>query len=233
MATNETLYHPAAALVLFKPEGSDSGLYIEYYDMDENGCPVNPRPLSEREAQKLSKSLDTTAAVTKAFLTPEGLLPPYVLRINPANEGSVVWYTKAQKRMLYFRDSLGLASRELPVPALVWYADRHRLNVYAVRGNAKPRSGTPLCHAPFFNIYSNGNVCMGSVAVRIAKSATLEKFTKAWESYFFDSYFSHLIGGHNPIAGNLISLYKELAGAAQFPVSELLPNGTTVKDLLR
>lgn len=75
---------------------------------------------------------------------------------------------------------------------------------------------------------------MGSVDVRISQSAALEEFIQAWEGYFFGSYFSHLIDGHNPVKGNLISLYQNLAetGTA-FPVEELVPNTKQLKNLLR
>jgi PRTRC genetic system protein B len=228
-----TLYHPAAAIVVFKPEDNENNLYLEYYDMDDNGCPVNPRPLSVKEAQGLSKALDTRKAAAKAFLKPKGLLPSHVLHINPAESGSVIWYTKPQARKLYFTESLNFTSQELPLPALVWAADKKRLFVFALTGKGKPRLNTPLYNAPFFNLYRNGNVCMGSVAVRISQSASLEEFTEAWEGYFFGSYFSHLIDGHNPVAGNLISLYQSLAGTGAFPVEELTPTTKQLKHLLQ
>lgn len=232
--TTPTLYHPAAAIVVFKPENSENDLYLEYYDMDENGCPVNARPLSVKETQGLAKAIDIRKAAAKAFLKPKGLLPSFVLQINPSEDGSVVWYTKPQTQKLHFSESLGIASQELPLPALVWAANKSRLFVYALATKGKPRLSTPLFNAPFFNLYHNGNVCMGSVDVRISQSAALEEFIQAWEGYFFGSYFSHLIDGHNPVKGNLISLYQNLAetGSA-FPIEELVPNTKQLKNLLR
>lgn len=232
--TTPPLFFPAAAIVVFKPENNEDDLYLEYYDMDESGCPVNPRPLSVKEAQGLSKALDTRKAAAKAFLKPKGLLPSCVLHINPAENGSVVWYTKPQTRKLYFTDSLGFASQELPLPALIWAADKKRLHVFALKSKGKPSLTSLLYNAPFFNLYHNGNVCMGSVDVRISQSATLEEFIVAWEGYFFGSYFSHLIGGHNPVKGNLISLYRVLSEKkAPFPTEELVPLNKQLKHLLR
>lgn len=234
MEANNPLYHPAAALVLFKPEGSDTDLYIEYYDMDDNGCPVNPRPLTVRQAQGLSKALDTSREFAKAFLKPSGIMPPQVLHLNPAENGSVIWYTKPMRRKLYFSDGLGMPSGEISLPALVWAASRQQLFVFALKGKGKPRLSTPLFHAPFMNLYHNGNVCMGNVNVRISRAASLEEFITAWEGYFFGSYFSHLINAHSPVKGNLISLYRQLmeTGGA-FPLEELNECGKTIKDLLR
>lgn len=234
METADTLYHPSAALVLFKPEGSDTDLYIEYYDMDGNGVPVNPRPLTVRQAQGLSKALDTSKEVAKAFLKPKGIVPPKVLHFNPAENGSAVWYTKPMRKKLYFSQHLGLPSGEVSLPALVWAANRQQLHIYALEGKGKPRLSTPLFHAPFMNLYHNGNVCMGNVDVRISKAASLEDFMAAWEGYFFGSYFSHLINTHNPIKGDLIALYSQLMKTGEaFPVEELLPIGKTLRELLQ
>ncbi len=227
-----TLYHPAAAIVVFKPEDNSNDLYLEYYDMDEIGCPVNPRPLSVKEAQGLAKALDTRKANAKAFLKPKGIIPSTVLHINPAENGSVVWYTKPCRQKLHFTENLISPLDEIPLPALVWHADKSRLSVFALAGKGKPRLGTPLFHAPFFNLYRNGNVCMGSVSIDIRQSASLEEFIAAWEGYFFGSYFSHLIDNNNPVKGNLISLYKSLAGSDAFPAEELLPMRLTLKNLL-
>lgn len=232
-AETPTLYIPSAALVVFRTEDRDTNLYIEYYDMDESGCPINPHPLTVKEAQGLVKALDTRKAAAKVFLKPKGLLPSGVLHLNPAENGSVVWYTKPMRKMLHFKDDLGLPSCELPLPALVWAADKQHLHIFALKGKGKPRLNTPLYHAPFFNLYRKGNVCMGSVDVHISASASLEEFTSSWENYFFGSYFSHLIDGHNPVGMNLLSLYKSLAGNnIPFPVAELLPAHRILNDLI-
>lgn len=231
---NPTLYHPAAALVLFKPEGRENDLYIEYYDMDASGCPVNPRPLSLQQASGLAKALNSRKSAAKAFLKPSGLLPASVLHIDPAENGSVVWYTKPSGQRLHFTENLNINSGVAPLPALVWKADKKHLSVYALKAKRKPNATTPLYHAPFFNLYRNGSACMGTVNVQINAAASLEAFISQWEAYFFGSYFSHLIDSHNPITGNLTLLYKNLIGKAQaFPMEVLQPTGKTLNDLLR
>lgn len=233
MTPNVQLYQPRAALVVFTTGGFATP-YIEYYDMDETGCPVSPHPLTVREAQSLAKALDTRQQAGKAFLRPEGVLPAYVLHIDPSENGSAVWYTKPQTRKLYFTESLGLESGTVALPALVWKANKKELQVFALKGRSKPKAGTPLYHAPFFNLYRNGQVCMGNVNVAIKSAATLEEFITAWQGYFFRSYFSHHIDGHNPVEGNLITLYKELMAEPEkpFPTDTLRPTPLTLKNLL-
>lgn len=233
MTPNVPLYQPKAALVVFTASGCIAP-YIEYYDMDESGSPVNPHPLTVREAQSLAKALDTREQSGKAFLRPEGVLPDTVLHLDPSDNGSVVWYTKPQRQQLYFAESLGLQNGRVALPALVWKATKKELQLFALKSKTKPKAETPLYHAPFFNLYQKGNVCMGNVNIAIKSAATLEEFITAWQGYFFGSYFSHHINEHNPVGVNLFNLYKELMADPKkpFPTDTLRTTPLTLKNLL-
>ena len=57
---------------------------------------------------------------------------------------------------------------------------------------------------------------------------------RKWEDYFFNSYFSHLMYGHNPIRGNCVNLWKELIETGnKFPNKELKKSNKTLKNLLK
>lgn len=228
-----TLYHPKSALVIYETKGTETDMYVEYFDMDKNGNPTNAHPLAVREANKLAKALQTEEEKDKAFLKPKGILPTNILYINPSEKGTVLWYTKRQQRQLYFVNSLGIPNGKAQVPPMLWYASKSSLSVFALATDRRPTEKTPLHYAPFFNIYEKGNVCMGTVSIDIKKSASVEEFTIAWEDYFFNSYFSHLLGGYNPIKGNCVSLWKELMNTDKpFPKEVLRKNNRTLKNLL-
>ena len=229
-----TLYHPKSALVFYESNTLDKEVYVEHFDMDKNGMPINAHPLTEREAEQLAKSLTTEKQKQSAFLKPVGILPTTILHINPSRDkGAVIWYTKSQKRPLYFIEGLGIPSGQGFVPAMVWQADKNSLRVFALLSNRRPTEKTPLYYAPFFNIYEDGRVCMGSVSIEIKESACVEEFTKAWEAYFFNSYFSHLMGENSPVKGNCVSLWKDLISTGRtFPTAVLKKNNKTFKNLL-
>ena len=228
-----TLYHPKSALVIYETKGTETDMYVEHFDMDKNGNPTNAHPLTVREANKLAKALQTDEERDKAFLKPKGILPTDILYINPSEKGLVLWYTKRQQRQLYFVNSLGIPNGKAQVPSMLWYASKSSLSVFALASDRRPTEKTPLHYAPFFNIYEKGNVCMGTVSIDIKKSASVEEFTTAWEDYFFNSYFSHLLGGYDPIKGNCISLWKELMNTdSPFPKEVLRKNNRTLKNLL-
>ncbi|OXB07766.1 PRTRC system protein B [Flavobacterium pectinovorum] len=229
-----TLYHPKSALVFYETKGTDSDVYVEHFDMDKNGTPINAHPLTEREAKELARALATEKDNDKAFLKSSGILPTNILHINPnKDKGAVLWYTKTQLRQMYFVDSLGIPSGKAHVPAMLWLASKKSLTVFALASDRRPTEKTALHYAPFFNIYEKGNVCMGTVDIDIKNSASVEEFTRAWEHYFFNSYFSHSLC-ENLTRKNIVNLWKDLIQTGNpFPKEVLKKNSKTLKNLLR
>jgi len=228
-----SMYHPKAALVIYEATNNKSECYVEYFDMDRHGHPINAHPLNVKEAQQLAKALNTATDGNKAFLKPKSIMAGNVLYIDPSPNGFVMWYTKAARKQLFFVENLGIPNGTAAIPSLLWVADKRKLYIYALKTDRKPTAATALYHAPFFNVYSEGNVCMGTVDVNIRNSASLEEFTAAWESYFFKSYFSHLMQHHNPVQGNCVSLWKKLSGTNEaFPKDILKKTNKTVKSIL-
>lgn len=228
------LYYPKSALVFYETKENNTDVYVEHFDMDKYGTPVNAHPLTVREANVLAKALQTEKERNKAFLKPSGILPVNILHINPnAEKGTVVWFTKAQHREMYFVDGLQIPNGKAQVPPMVWKASKNSLAVYALTSQRRPTESTKLQYAPFFNIYEDGRVCMGTVSIDIKNSASLEEFTGAWENYFFNSYFSHLLGSDSPVKGNCVEIWKDLVNTAKpFPKEVLKPKNKTLKNLL-
>ncbi|MBA4153690.1 PRTRC system protein B [Flavobacterium sp.] len=228
-----TLYHPKSALVFYEAKGTETYMYVEHFDMDSNGTPINAHPLTVKEANVLAKALQTDEEKNQAFLKPKGILPTNILHFNPnVEKGTVLWYTKAQKRQLYFVDSLGIPNGIAQVPPMLWLANKSSLTVFALANDRRPTEKTPLHYAPFFNIYEKGNVCMGTVGIDIKNSASVEEFIQAWEHYFFNSYFSHSLC-ENLTKTNIVNLWKDLVGTDKpFPKEALKKNNKTLKNLL-
>ena len=108
------------------------------------------------------------------------------------------------------------------------------INITHIKGKSKPDAGTSLYHAPYFNIYNDGKVCMGTVNVQIEKHTALEDFMVQWESYFFNSYFSHLMNNFCPVSENIIQLWQaQTQTERDFPVIALKKNGMTLQTLLK
>lgn len=227
------LYEPKSALVFYESLDNNATMYVEHFDMDRNGNPINAHPLTVNEAKALAKSLHTDEEKDKTFLKSKGILPINILNIDSSQNGSVLWYTKSQERQMYFVKNLEIPNGKAHVPAMLWFADKENLSVFALTSDKRPTEKTPLYYAPFFNVYEDGAVCMGTVDVNIKNSASVEELTTAWEDYFFNSYFSHLLDNYNPIKGNCVNLWKKLMEKNEdFPADILKKNNKTLKNLL-
>ncbi|WDF66900.1 PRTRC system protein B [Sphingobacterium oryzagri] len=227
-----TLYRPKAGLLIYQNSKTNNDTYVEYFDMDAQGRPVNAHPLTVREADRLAKSLSSQADSKPDYLSANGLLPSNVLHLD-AMKKQVLWYNKPQRRELFFAPALGINSGEANIPALLWKADAQSLRVFALTSGKRPMEKTTLFHAPFFNIYQDGKVCMGTVDIDLNEELSLEHFMQTWESYFFESYFSHLIGGHDPINGNCVLLWESLVDTdSPFPIKALKKTNLSIKTLL-
>lgn len=230
-----SLFHPVKALLIYQKSQNrvQHDYYLESFDIDKQGSPFNAHPLSVSEAGKLAKALQAREEKALGFLNPEGLLPANLLYLKCNNDGYAVWHTPPQKMKLLFTSSLGIPSGHACLPALVWRAGKNSLQIFAVRENAFSE-GTPLCHAPFFNVYEDGRVCMGNVQIRIPKDCGLEQFMELWQDYFFNSYFSHLFESHQPVKGNIVQLWQNLLATGEdFPSAILIENRLQLNHLIR
>ncbi len=228
-----TLYHPKSALLIYQTEGHYSDMYVEHFDIDSNGNPINAHPLTVREAQRLAKTLTIHNKKDKDFLKTSGIISPNVLFIDGSESGKVIWYTKAQQRQMFFTERLSIPNGIAKVPALLWCANKQTIKIFALKTDKRPTEKTSLFHAPFFNVYETGSVCMGSVDINIKNSASLEEFMQKWEEYFFNSYFSHLVGSHNPVKGNCVNLWKKQMKTKEvFPIEVLINSNITLKHLI-
>lgn len=236
-------YIPFKALLIYNCEREKnthihaeetSSIYVESYDIGLLGNPVNAHPLSLKESIALAELLQSSAEMQNGYLKAKGLFPNNLLYVNPDNNGSAVWYTPPQQRDLFFVKDLGIPCGKGYVPAMVWKATRDSLRVFALKGKAKPTAKTELYHAPYFNTYQDGSVCMGNVQINIDRHTYLEDFMAQWETYFFGSYFSHMLGGISRTKQNIVDLWKtQTTTNRKFPDDTLYTCGLNLKQLIR
>ena len=227
-----TLYHPQAALLVYRAQNGN-GNYVEYFDIDASGCPINAHPLTEREAAQLATVLRAKKQ-DENFLKPDGIMPSNMLTVSANINGITAWYTKAMQRQLYFVDSLGIPCAKAWVPAMLWIAKGKSLFVFALQSDRRPTEATRLYNAPFFNTYQDGKVCMGTVQLRFKKGCSLQEFTSQVEDYFFNSYFSHLMAGYQPVSGDCVQLWRDIiTRQLPFPKQVLKKTNLTIKELIR
>lgn len=226
------VYAPHKALLFYQKQ-DNSDTYIEAYDMDTLGRPINAHPLSEKEGRALALCLSEEAKRKDCFLHPTGLFPENVIYTSPADGGCVVWYSLKRTAHLCFKKELGILDGEASLPPLLWRASSSQLWIWALAKDSRPELSSPLYCAPFFNCHSDGRVCMGTVDVAIPENCSLEKFMAEWERYFFRSAFSHLLGQDSPVNGNIVQLWQKLTSEKiAFPLSVLKKTGHKLKNII-
>lgn len=154
----------------FERDDKRTEIYVESYDIGRNGKPINAHPFNLKEMSELGELLQTTQELKNGYLKSKGLLPSNVLYVNQQANGYAVWYTPPQEVNLFFVDGLKIPSGKYHIPAMLWKANADLLSVYGLKGKAKPTEQTKSCHAPYLNVYSGGNVCMGTVQINIGKA---------------------------------------------------------------
>ncbi|UOE52548.1 prokaryotic E2 ligase family D protein [Mucilaginibacter sp. SMC90] len=226
-------YAPVKAILIYQSQlnvkdeygyeaDRNAQVYVESYDISKQGKPINAHPLSLTEMVSLSKLFQSTEELKSLYLKPKSLLPANILYLDAQTEGYAVWYTPPMETELFFIQDLGIPSGKAHIPAMVWKASKNSLNIYALKGKGKPTANSSLYHAPFFNIYENGNVCMGTVNIAIDRYTRLEDFINLWQLYFFNSYFSHTIGSHQGAKSDLVLLWQQqVASGKTFPSDQL------------
>lgn len=116
-----------------------------------------------------------------------GLIPANLLL---ADATGVAWYSPPAKHSIHLR--LGERAHRLDIvaPPLVFRAAERRLYVAALARDARPDSeAVSLYHAPFWNVFDSGLVCMGDA--RLPRHSTADSIAQ-WEIAFWHSAFSHV-----------------------------------------
>jgi PRTRC genetic system protein B len=166
-----------------------------------------------------------------------GFLPSNVLSVG---FDSIVWWVKPASRRVFFKtdeEIIGDRSEIVPHPGLLFGVNsRGGWSVCAVKGTKRPESDTPICQAPYFNVWNTGNICTGTVET--PNGTTVDDIAK-WEECFFNSYFVHpnvhvnnqLINDKN----NPYQFWKMMLDGKYktFPSRVLVKTGKTVRDFIK
>jgi PRTRC genetic system protein B len=233
----ENPYTPFKALVFYRQDGEpeEKPLYVESYDVSKTGNPINAHPLTMGEMGELKRLIVNSQNGYNTFLHADGVLPGNLLYLDTTPDAeNVIWFTGAARQRLYFVDSLGIPSGKLAkVPAMLWKATPKGLFVFALKAAGRPSENTRLYHAPFFNLYNTGAVCMGNVQWSFNKTESVQKFITKWQHYFWNSRFSHLLAGNSPVKNNIVQFWQhQIADRSDFPLSVLKPTNLTLKSIL-
>lgn len=132
------------------------------------------------------------------------LFPPGLLAHGARR---LIFFAPAIRRNIFFKvvDWGGkIRKKVIDWPPLVFDVSGRSLTVYALRTNERPVAETPLCIAPFPNVFGgSGTVCMPSLPPDLGCDPDQ---AGRWMDLFYDSPFSHA-GGETVRQGGVMEFW--------------------------
>ena len=233
------MYEPIKALIFYRGGRGDysmSDIYIEEHSIVTKGNDFSlgsSRPLSEdafRKLMSLALNSDLTAGEEEDLFIHERLLAMNGEKWNR----KLMWYAPARNHFVIFDHRINLSSGEYPFPALLFVSSRKDLEVYAMKtGKKRPTKDTELFIAPIMNQVSDNKLCWGNVDISAEnRYEPISKEIARWETALWKSSFSESGTGHVKKL-SLVDIYKKSQKDKRFLVSNLVPVGKTINEILK
>lgn len=221
-------FKPSTVVVIYKTDQTyKPDYYLEKRAVEyQNGKFVLGAavPMADEVMMDVAKAYMTLNVTDMDF---GGMIASHILfASNAPGKTVIVWYRPAMKRKLNFASSLKVKDDvTVNLPATLYAILNRDMYVFALKSADRPDLKTPLFNAPFFNIYKDGKICLGSAAVGSHKAKTFELEAERFERGF---YLAEQTMTHNDgCKTKLTELWPKLVGKkTPFPVSELIQNTT-------
>lgn len=223
------VYEPFMALIAYRTnENHDESFYLEQHRICKDGSLGVGTPLRQKTIVELFSVLSKNNQELDSSLY--GVVPENVLYCDTrVGSEKLVWYHKPEARNMFFTKSLNIPDGQMKVPGLVYAVSDKTLRLFAFKGN-KPKD--ILYKAPFMNTCET-YVCLGNSKVKYPEERTFANAINYWETMFWKSEFSHILGD-NPCNGNLATITKGcIASGKPFPEDMLKRANVKLSDLLR
>lgn len=185
--TNSRLM-PQRAIIVYHGNGEyNRDYYLESREIvQEKGKYVfmAPQPMAKDVMKKIAGSFIKRNSLEMDF---GGLIPEHILfATNRPGMTAVIWYRPAAVRKLNFSANLQIKGQStVSLPATLYLVLNTTLYIFALMTDDRPTATTKLYNAPFFNIYKDGNVCLGTAPIGKVRAKTFGLEAERYERGFF------------------------------------------------
>lgn len=223
MNKNIKTFVPVLGVIVHK-ESESGNHYLQVHSIassEEKFVWGEGKPFQKEQLQELAIALRNEQLSTIKL---KGILPENLLYYQPAFNGTAyAWYLMPDHYHLCFnKKQIKHLDGKYKMPGLVLGVCDNDIYIYAFKGKEKPTGKTELFNAPFYNVYEDGEVCMGNIS-EFKKKEFLHEEISRWERRFFGGRFTDAHGEDQKLAKGytLESLYKLLKSGKQFPEAAL------------
>jgi len=161
---------------------ADSASVITLHKIENNLIGIGDYIAGQAVREIIEEATTDKEVPQSTYLMPTNLL------IDDAQK--LVWFTKAQRKVLHIRHLKINSHQMVSFPALLFIAhkDQRKVRIFALGSSAKPTINTKLYHAPFFNLDGAGGLCLGDAC--LPTDIHMQTLTEI-ESVFFDANGTH------------------------------------------
>lgn len=209
--TNKRL-SPQRAIIVYRDKTNYAYKYFletrEIKNVDGKYLLMAPVPMANNVMKDIARSYVKSNSVEMQF---KGMIEPHLIHAsNRTGLTAVMWYRPAMKRSLNFSASTLHIKGDCNVhtPATLYLVINTTLYIWAMMTSERPNMKTKLYNAPYFNIYKDGNVCLGTARVG-QKTKSFEQEAERFERAF---YMAEQSGGHRTgtCKTEIAKLWKDL-----------------------
>jgi PRTRC genetic system protein B len=181
----DQLVRPVNLLAVYR---SKDGVYLEAAEISDTGEPRTFQPLTQELAYWLAETLrPSKSEIAVREFIPEGV------KFYEHHNGKItkiLWVTPPQRRWLIFEEAPKepTKSGHFNAPWLLWAFHHGVAWLYALDG--PPQDKAKVYHAPFYNMWETGAVCMGD-AERLLKGDSIQELVTNIQHTFWRTVFTH------------------------------------------
>jgi PRTRC genetic system protein B len=156
--------HLSGAILLYSDGGAIG--HASLHKVADGVVDSAAKPLSLKALRDLSHNLARGITQTPVKAACAAIWPSTILYLDKQEEKALWYLPQANTLQVFEDDELGRRKENLNMPTLVFYQSGTSLSVCAIQGTQRPEGDTPVYHAPLFNVYENGVICLGQVKLK-------------------------------------------------------------------
>ena len=223
---------PVKVITVYSNKGGYD-YYLEGRDINTvKGKPtlMAPKPLSEDVIRSIASGYIRNNGMKMVH---EAIIGSHILHASTSGgEVVIIWYRPAMKKTINFSHTLKIkGDKQVNIPATVFMLKGTGLYIYSLETDQRPGLTTKLFNAPFFNVYEDGRICLGTANIGKNKAETFEKELERFERGF---WMAEQNGGDHGgrCKSSLTALWNRLIQSkGAFPVKTELVQCSKVKTL--
>lgn len=223
----EEHFLPQFAIVGYKKTRSyhEDDHYFTYHKVKAEKLTAGT-PLTKDTAKNIFECLEGDL-IKYSF---KGIIPNSLLHFEFKGNLNLLWTFFPKQTTLHFKERTGISTGLYPIPKLVFCLQGNCLRVFAIDRKDRIEPSTRLLYAPFLNVGTNGNVCMGTASINYEGFEYYEDIMCYVERQFFNSVFTE-IHNNKLIKGNIVERMKSIQGIGKFDDRLLISSNLQLKDL--